>query len=148
MFNSKWFLCINISKCNVITKIHILFSLWSISYQNGKITTRSEKVVKFPANSYKMTAILLVLWWWNKRFLEELITYFLVIWTAKKMTCPTWPQLTFLPSHCLVSYTDWRKAFMKYAVQMGSDAMIYIPRFILIDSRVQKLIKWDSQTAW
>jgi hypothetical protein len=34
---------------------------------------------------------------------------------------------------------------MKYAVGMGSYAMIYIPRFIHIGSGTQKLIGRDSQ---
>jgi hypothetical protein len=41
---------------------------------------------------------------------------------------------------------------MKYAVEMGSAAMIYIPSFIQIGSGVQKLIRGggytDTQTAW
>jgi hypothetical protein len=42
---------------------------------------------------------------------------------------------------------------MKYAVEMGSDAMIYILSFIKIGSGVQKLIRGihrhtDTQTAW
>jgi hypothetical protein len=36
---------------------------------------------------------------------------------------------------------------MKYAVEMGSNAMIYIPSFIKIGSGIQKLIWEDSQTA-
>jgi hypothetical protein len=35
---------------------------------------------------------------------------------------------------------------MKYAVEMGSDAMIYMPSFINIGSGIQKLI--DTQTTW
>jgi hypothetical protein len=35
---------------------------------------------------------------------------------------------------------------MKYAVQMGSGAKIYIPSFIKIGSDIQKLIGVDSQT--
>jgi hypothetical protein len=35
---------------------------------------------------------------------------------------------------------------MKYAVEMGSGAMIYIPSFIKIGSGFQKLIVRDSQT--
>jgi hypothetical protein len=35
---------------------------------------------------------------------------------------------------------------MKYAVEMGSGAMIYIPSFIGIGSDIQKLILWDTQT--
>jgi hypothetical protein len=31
---------------------------------------------------------------------------------------------------------------MKYAIEMGSDAMIYIPTFIIIGSGIQKLIGW------
>jgi hypothetical protein len=33
---------------------------------------------------------------------------------------------------------------MKYAVEMGSGAMIYIPRFIKIGSAIQKFIVGDS----
>jgi hypothetical protein len=35
---------------------------------------------------------------------------------------------------------------MKYAVEMGSVAMIYIPGFIKIGSGVEKSTKGDSQT--
>jgi hypothetical protein len=35
---------------------------------------------------------------------------------------------------------------MNYAVEMGSDTMKYIPRFIQIDSGIQKLTVGDSQT--
>jgi hypothetical protein len=35
---------------------------------------------------------------------------------------------------------------MKYAVEMGSGAMIYIPSFIKIGSVIQKLTGGDSQT--
>jgi hypothetical protein len=40
---------------------------------------------------------------------------------------------------------------MKYAVEMGSGAMIYIPSFIKIGSAIQKLIRGreiHTQTAW
>jgi hypothetical protein len=37
---------------------------------------------------------------------------------------------------------------MKYAVEMDSGAMIYIPYFIKIGSAIQKLIGRDTQTAW
>jgi hypothetical protein len=36
---------------------------------------------------------------------------------------------------------------MKYAVQMGSGATIYIPGFSKIGSGIHKLIEWDTQTA-
>jgi hypothetical protein len=37
---------------------------------------------------------------------------------------------------------------MKYAVEMGSGAMMHIPSFIKIDSGIQKLMgRGDSQTA-
>jgi hypothetical protein len=52
----------------------------------------------------------------------------------------------FLPSRCLATIggyayilTDWEE-FMKYAVEMGSDTMIFIPSFIKIGSSIQKLI--------
>jgi hypothetical protein len=41
---------------------------------------------------------------------------------------------------------------MKYAVEMGSVAMIYIPSFIKTGSGIQKLMggggRGDTQTAW
>jgi hypothetical protein len=37
---------------------------------------------------------------------------------------------------------------MKYAVEMGSGAMIYIPSFIKIGSAIQNLMGRDTQTAW
>jgi hypothetical protein len=39
---------------------------------------------------------------------------------------------------------------MKYAVEMGLDAMMYVPSFIKFDGGIQKLIWEDSQTqtAW
>jgi hypothetical protein len=37
---------------------------------------------------------------------------------------------------------------MKYAVAMGSGAVIYIPSFIKIGSGIQKLIRGDIQTEW
>jgi hypothetical protein len=35
---------------------------------------------------------------------------------------------------------------MKYAVEMGSGAMTYIPNFIKIGSGIQNLMRGDSQT--
>jgi hypothetical protein len=35
---------------------------------------------------------------------------------------------------------------MKYAAEMGSGAMIYIPSFIKTGSAIQKLIRGNSQT--
>jgi hypothetical protein len=35
---------------------------------------------------------------------------------------------------------------MKYAVEMGSGAVIYIPSFMKTGSNIQKLIWWDMQT--
>jgi hypothetical protein len=37
-------------------------------------------------------------------------------------------------------HTDWWKVFMKYAVEMGSGAMIYIPSFIKTGSAIQTLM--------
>jgi hypothetical protein len=37
---------------------------------------------------------------------------------------------------------------MKYAVEMGSGAMIYIPHFIKTGPGIQKLIRGNTQTAW
>jgi hypothetical protein len=35
---------------------------------------------------------------------------------------------------------------MKYAVEMGTDAMMYVPSFINIGSSIQKLMEGDSLT--
>jgi hypothetical protein len=35
---------------------------------------------------------------------------------------------------------------MKYAVEMDSGAMMYIPSFIKIESVIHKLIEWDTKT--
>jgi hypothetical protein len=37
---------------------------------------------------------------------------------------------------------------MKYAVEMGSGAMIYIPSFMKIGSGIQRFIVGDTQTSW
>jgi hypothetical protein len=37
---------------------------------------------------------------------------------------------------------------MKYATEVGSGAVIYIPSFIKIGSGIQKLVGRDSETAW
>jgi hypothetical protein len=39
---------------------------------------------------------------------------------------------------------------MKYAIEMGSGVMMYIPSFIMIGSPIQKFMGGDSetQTAW
>jgi hypothetical protein len=42
--------------------------------------------------------------------------------------------------------TDGWEGFMKYAVEMDSGAMIYIPTFIKFGSCTQKLIGEDTQT--
>jgi hypothetical protein len=68
--------------------------------------------------------------------------------------------ITFLPNISLATiedytyrHTDLREGFMKYAFEMGSDAMMHIPSFIEIGSAIQKLIggihtPTDTQTAW
>jgi hypothetical protein len=40
------------------------------------------------------------------------------------------------------------EGLMKYAVEIGSGAMTYIPSFIKIGSGIQKLIWEDTQTVW
>jgi hypothetical protein len=58
-----------------------------------------------------------------------------------------------LPNRCLATigiytyrHTDWWEGFAKYAVEMGSDAMIYIARFITIGSGIQKLMGGGGYT--
>jgi hypothetical protein len=40
----------------------------------------------------------------------------------------------------MYKHTDGQDEFMKYAVEMGLDAMIYIPSFIKICQGIQKLL--------
>jgi hypothetical protein len=61
--------------------------------------------------------------------------------------CAIIAAATFLSSHCLAmtggytySHTDCWEGFMKYAVEMGSGAMIYIPSLIKTGSGIQKLM--------
>jgi hypothetical protein len=51
-----------------------------------------------------------------------------------------WKQEGYIYGHKV-----WWEGFMKYAVEMGSGAMIYIPNFIKIGSAIQKLIHWHRQ---
>jgi hypothetical protein len=52
-----------------------------------------------------------------------------------------------LPSRCLATirgytyrHTDWWERFFNYSVEVGSDAVIYVPSFIQIGSGSEKLI--------
>jgi hypothetical protein len=58
-----------------------------------------------------------------------------------------------LPSRCLVNSgggggvhreTDWRQGIIKYAVEMGSGAMIYTRSFMKICSRIQQLMAGEG----
>jgi hypothetical protein len=51
----------------------------------------------------------------------------------------------------MIGYNTYRhtgswEGFIKYDIEMGSDAMIYIPRFIKICSGIQKLLRGYTQT--
>jgi hypothetical protein len=93
----------------------------------------------------------------NKKFWEELITYFLwydmdhiendVSNSYSIVPCLIVAAVTFLPSRSPVTigwYTyrcrEWRDGFMKYAVEMGSGAMIYIASFVKFGWGIRKLI--------
>jgi hypothetical protein len=60
--------------------------------------------------------------------------------------CAFVAAVTFLKSRCLSTIedthidTDWWEGFMKYAVEMGSGAMIYIKSLIKIGLAIQKLM--------
>jgi hypothetical protein len=46
-------------------------------------------------------------------------------------------------------HTDWWERFMKYAIEMGSGTMMYIPSFIKIGSGIHKLIRrLHRHTDW
>jgi hypothetical protein len=93
----------------------------------------------------------------NKKFWEELIVYFPWYDTghiendasnnSSIVSCVFVTVITFLASRCLVTIggytyrgTDWWEGFMKYAVEMGSGAVIYTPSLIKMCSGVHKLI--------
>jgi hypothetical protein len=58
---------------------------------------------------------------------------------------------TCIPNRCVAmkgdTLTEW-EGFMKYAVEMGSGGMIYVPGFMKIGSIIQKLRGGDTQTRW
>jgi hypothetical protein len=67
--------------------------------------------------------------------------------TAQKTTPPTIILLLryLLPQQREEgTHTDWREGFMKYAVGMGSGAMIYIPSFIKTGSGIQS--RWGGHS--
>jgi hypothetical protein len=107
---------------------------------------------------------------WQKKFLEGLIAYFPWYDTNRIendvsnnysiVACVFVTTVTFLPSRCLETIggfyrteqlpskdtgihiqTRRCKGFFNQAVEMGSGAVIYIPRFIKIGSGIQKLIR-------
>jgi hypothetical protein len=45
------------------------------------------------------------------------------------------------------THTNCREGFKKYAVEMGSVAMIYIPNFTKINSGIPKFMR-DIETTW
>jgi hypothetical protein len=98
----------------------------------------------------------------KKKFWKELITYFPLIRHSQHrkrvqqflyycvciLLC-----YKYLPSRCLATIegythrnTDWREGFIKYAIEMGSNAMVYIQSFIKIGSGIQTLIERDTKT--
>jgi hypothetical protein len=61
--------------------------------------------------------------------------------------------VTFITSHCLAmiggyTYRHMMVEIVKYAVEMGSGAMMYIQSFMKIGSGIQKLIVGDTYAAW
>jgi hypothetical protein len=60
------------------------------------------------------------------------------------VACVFFAAVTFSRSRCPAIYTyrhtDCWEGIMKYAIEMGSGAMIYIPSFIKTGSGIQKLI--------
>jgi hypothetical protein len=83
-----------------------------------------------------------------KNFWEKLIAYFpLIRHNSPIAACVFVAAVTFLPNRCLATiggftyrHTDWWEGFMKYGVEMGSGAMVYIPSLIKIGSGTQKLM--------
>jgi hypothetical protein len=91
----------------------------------------------------------------NEKFWEELVYFPLTRHGLHRKRCIQQflvAAVTFSPSRCLTigeytyRHTDWCEGFMKYAVKMGSGAMIYIPSFMKIGWGIQKEIGGDSET--
>jgi hypothetical protein len=91
----------------------------------------------------------------NKKFREERIPYFPLIWisciendttdNSSIVACVLITTLTFLPSCCLVMiggyrYADRWEGFMKYTAELSSCTMTYIPSFTNMQSGIQKLM--------
>jgi hypothetical protein len=91
-----------------------------------------------------------------KKFWGELIAYFPLNDTERieneasnkssVAECVFVAAVMFLPSRCSVTvgeftygHTDRWEGFMKYAIEMGSSTMIYIPSFMKTGSAIQKL---------
>jgi hypothetical protein len=93
----------------------------------------------------------------NKKFWEELIAYFPLIWQGQhrkrrvlqfsNIACIRCRGIVFtepLPSNDSGdphTNTHWREGFMKCTLEMGSGAMACIPSFIKIGSSIQKLME-------
>jgi hypothetical protein len=103
---------------------------------------------------------------WNKKFWGKLITYFTLIRHGphRKRFLQQFFHSVCIRCRCNVftkplpsndkGDTDKWEGFMKYAVEMGSGAIIYIPSFIKISSIIRRLIgeeihrRRDTQKAW
>jgi hypothetical protein len=55
-----------------------------------------------------------------------------------------WEQLITYYSFTTMYYYEW-EGFMKYAVGLVSGAIIYIPRFMLLGSGIQVILRLLSQ---
>jgi hypothetical protein len=96
----------------------------------------------------------------NKKFWEELIAHFPLIRHGQQrkrrvqqffyfwvcVRCRGNVSTMPFPSNNRRTRIDTQEGFMKYAVEIGSCAMICIPSFIKIISTIQKLIRGDTQT--
>jgi hypothetical protein len=96
-----------------------------------------------------------------KTFWEQLIAYFPLIrhrphrrWRVKQffslcmcIRCCSNVFTVPLPSNTHTN-TEWWEEFMKYAFEMASGAIIYIPSFIKIGSSIGKLMEGGGVTAW
>jgi hypothetical protein len=102
-------------------------------------------------------------WYLYKKSWEELVAYFPWQDTDRIennesnnyfiIACIISAAVTFLPSRSIPTtggytykHTDRWEGFMKYDVEMGSGAMIYVPSFIKIGHSIQNLVEGTTES--
>jgi hypothetical protein len=96
-----------------------------------------------------ITPLFNFMWNLNKKFWEELITYFpfAIIWvfgmrSRKKTLVCMWNEVNkTIQFERLQCWCYWWKGFMKYAIKMASCGILYIPSSLKIGTGVQAILR-------